>query len=64
MEQRFQFDEIANLYEAARPGYPDALIEDVVSDVDLKLNDTSGSWLRHGSGHKEFRQTGLSDFGD
>ncbi|HEY1783760.1 MAG TPA: class I SAM-dependent methyltransferase [Roseiarcus sp.] len=39
MEQRFQFDEIATLYEAARPGYPDALIEDVVSHADLKLND-------------------------
>jgi SAM-dependent methyltransferase len=39
VEQRFQFDEIANLYEAARPGYPDALIEDVVSYADLKLND-------------------------
>ena len=39
MEQRFQFDEIANLYEAARPGYPDALIEDVVAYADMKLND-------------------------
>jgi SAM-dependent methyltransferase len=39
VEQRFQFDEIANLYEAARPGYPDALIEDVVAVADLKLND-------------------------
>jgi ubiquinone/menaquinone biosynthesis C-methylase UbiE len=38
MEQRFAFDEIANLYKAARPDYPEALIEDVVSYADLKPN--------------------------
>ncbi len=39
MEQRFAFDEIANVYRAARPGYPEALIEDVVSHADLKQSD-------------------------
>jgi ubiquinone/menaquinone biosynthesis C-methylase UbiE len=39
MEQRFAFDEIANLYKAARPDYPEALIEDVVSYANLKPND-------------------------
>jgi ubiquinone/menaquinone biosynthesis C-methylase UbiE len=39
MEQRFAFDEIANLYKVARPDYPEALIEDVVSYADLKPND-------------------------
>src|SRR5579863_7699494 len=39
MEQRFAFDEIATVYGAARPGYPEALIEDVVSYADLKQSD-------------------------
>jgi SAM-dependent methyltransferase len=39
MEQRFAFDQIASLYKAARPDYPEALIEDVVSSADLKPND-------------------------
>jgi SAM-dependent methyltransferase len=39
MEQRFAFDQIANVYRAARPGYPEALIADVVSYADLKQND-------------------------
>jgi ubiquinone/menaquinone biosynthesis C-methylase UbiE len=39
MEQRFAFDQIASLYKAARPDYPEALIEDVVSYADLKPND-------------------------
>jgi SAM-dependent methyltransferase len=39
MEQRFAFDEIANVYRAARPDYPEALIEDVVSYADLKRSD-------------------------
>jgi ubiquinone/menaquinone biosynthesis C-methylase UbiE len=39
MEQRFSFDEIANVYGAARPDYPEALIEDVVSYADLKQSD-------------------------
>ena len=36
MEQRFTFDQVATLYNAARPDYPEALIEDVVSYADLK----------------------------
>jgi SAM-dependent methyltransferase len=39
MEQRFAFDPIANLYKAARPTYPEALIEDVVSYADLTESD-------------------------
>lgn len=39
MEQRFTFDQIANVYRAARPDYPEALIEDVVSFADLKPDD-------------------------
>jgi SAM-dependent methyltransferase len=39
MEQRFAFDEIANVYRAARRDYPEALIEDVVSYADLKRSD-------------------------
>ena len=39
MEQRFAFDEIATVYRAARPDYPEALIEDVVSYADLKQSD-------------------------
>ena len=39
MEQRFAFDPIANIYKAARPDYPEALIEAVVSYADLKQSD-------------------------
>ena len=39
MEQRFAFNQIADVYRAARPGYPEALIADVVSYADLKQND-------------------------
>lgn len=39
MEQRFAFDDIANVYKAARPDYPEALVEDVISLADLKQND-------------------------
>ena len=39
MEQRFTFDQIADVYKAARPDYPDALIEDVLSFAELKQND-------------------------
>ena len=30
MEERFAFDQIANVYKVARSDYPEALIEDVV----------------------------------
>ena len=39
MEERFAFDQIANVYKVARPDYPEALIEDVVSYADLKQGD-------------------------
>jgi SAM-dependent methyltransferase len=39
MEQRFTFNQVADLYRAARPDYPEALIEDVVSYAELKQND-------------------------
>ena len=39
MEQRFTFDQVASVYREARPGYPDALVDDVVSHADLKPND-------------------------
>src|SRR5579871_1365215 len=39
MEQRFTFDQVANVYRAARPGYPEALIADVVSYAHLKRDD-------------------------
>jgi len=39
MEQRFTFNQVADLYRAARPDYPETLIEDVVSFADLKQND-------------------------
>ena len=29
------FDEVAQLYDAIRPGYPEALIEDVIELVNL-----------------------------
>jgi trans-aconitate methyltransferase len=39
MEQRFTFDQVANLYNAVRPHYPEALTEDILSFADLKQND-------------------------
>jgi len=39
MEERFAFDQIASVYKVARPDYPEALIEDVVSYADLKQSD-------------------------
>ncbi|CAL75207.1 putative SAM-dependent methyltransferases [Bradyrhizobium sp. ORS 278] len=39
MEQRFTFDAVAGLYKTARPDYPKALIDDVVSYADLKADD-------------------------
>jgi SAM-dependent methyltransferase len=40
MEQRFTFDQVASVYRASRPDYPEALIDDVVSYAKLKPNDT------------------------
>jgi SAM-dependent methyltransferase len=39
MEQRFAFDQVASVYRAARPEYPDALVDDVVSYAGLKPSD-------------------------
>ena len=39
MEQRFTFDQVASAYGKARPDYPDALVDDVVSYAELKRND-------------------------
>jgi SAM-dependent methyltransferase len=39
MEQRFTFDQVAAVYRAARPDYPQALVDDVVSYAGLKPSD-------------------------
>jgi ubiquinone/menaquinone biosynthesis C-methylase UbiE len=39
MEQRFTFDQVACVYRTARPDYPEALIDDVVSYAGLQAND-------------------------
>jgi SAM-dependent methyltransferase len=39
VEQRFTFDQAASVYSKARPDYPDALIDDVVSFAELKPTD-------------------------
>jgi SAM-dependent methyltransferase len=39
MEQRFTFDQVASVYRAVRPGYPEALIDDVVVYAKLKPGD-------------------------
>ncbi|MBV8662602.1 MAG: class I SAM-dependent methyltransferase [Hyphomicrobiales bacterium] len=36
MEQRYTFDQIAALYNAARPAYPQALCDDVAAAADLR----------------------------
>ena len=39
MEQRLAFDQVADVYKTARPGYPEALVEHVVAYAELKQND-------------------------
>lgn len=39
MEQRFTFDQVAAGYRAARPGYSDALIDDIIAYADLSPAD-------------------------
>ena len=39
MEQRFSFDQIADAYRAARPDYPEALVQDVVAYAELNQED-------------------------
>jgi len=40
MERRFLFDKVADLYDAARPGYPDALLDHVVAFAGLEPGDS------------------------
>ncbi|MGR9537858.1 class I SAM-dependent methyltransferase [Rhizobium leguminosarum] len=40
MEQRFTFNQVASVYSASRPDYPEALIDDIVSYAKLKPDDT------------------------
>jgi SAM-dependent methyltransferase len=40
MEQRFTFDQVANVYRASRPDYPEALVDDVLSYANLEPTDT------------------------
>jgi SAM-dependent methyltransferase len=47
MERRFTFDAVAELYEAARPGYPEALFDRVLQVANLRPGD---SILELGSG--------------
>jgi SAM-dependent methyltransferase len=39
MDQLFAFDEVAELYDAARPAYPAALVDDVIAAADLMADD-------------------------
>ncbi|MGY3448195.1 class I SAM-dependent methyltransferase [Bradyrhizobium sp. USDA 4353] len=41
MEQRFTFDQVANAYRTSRPGYPEALIDDVISFANLEPTDAA-----------------------
>ena len=47
MERRFTFDAVAELYDAVRPGYPEALVDRVSQAADLRAGD---SILEIGSG--------------
>ena len=39
MEQRFTFDQVASMYRASRPDYPEALIDDVLAYARLRPTD-------------------------
>ena len=39
MEQRFTFDQVASVYRASRPDYPEALVDDVLAYARLKPTD-------------------------
>jgi SAM-dependent methyltransferase len=39
MDPLFAFDEVAELYDAARPAYPAALVDDVIAAADLLADD-------------------------
>lgn len=47
-EQRFVFDEVAELYARARPSYPQELIEDLIREADLR----PGARVRTHSDHR------------
>ncbi|WP_315764368.1 MULTISPECIES: class I SAM-dependent methyltransferase [unclassified Bradyrhizobium] len=40
MEQRFTFNQVADVYQASRPGYPDALIDDVIAYAAIGPDDS------------------------
>jgi len=49
MEQRFTFDKVADLYDAARPNYPSALFDDLVAVANLEpfsITSATGYWTR------------------
>ena len=39
MEQRFTFNKVAELYDRARAGYPQALYDDLMEFADLSAGD-------------------------
>ena len=39
VERRFTFNQIAQLYSAARPSYPDALFDDCIREAGLESGD-------------------------
>jgi len=39
VEQRFTFNQVAQLYDAARPSYPDAVFDDCISEAGLKSGE-------------------------
>jgi SAM-dependent methyltransferase len=39
IERRFTFNQVAQLYDAARPAYPDALFDDCIQEAGLKSGD-------------------------
>jgi hypothetical protein len=61
MEQRFTFDQIASVYRASRPDYPEALVDDALAYAGLKPADASGGRLRNGPGNEELRDAGFAD---
>jgi ubiquinone/menaquinone biosynthesis C-methylase UbiE len=39
VEQRATFDRVADLYDSARPGYPESLVDDVIATAGLAPGD-------------------------
>lgn len=69
MEQRATFNQVAGLYGSARPGYPDALVADVIAFAGVRAGDrvlevSCGAGQATASfAHRGFRLTAL-DPGD